>query len=117
MSKGAVNKILGEGGPYRRPCPFELTDPDYAFKYAYQVTGGPFPEGEAVISTSGIDSFVYALLVLKAPFPAGEPAILRSEDHRPRYIEFLKQLGIDPDEYFAERIASGDLTVEEVYGT
>jgi hypothetical protein len=77
----------------------------------------PFPAGEKAIAQSAHGSWMYARDVLKAPFPLGEPAILRSEVYKPKYIEFLKKLGIDPDEYFLDQISSGELTAEDIYGT
>jgi hypothetical protein len=59
---------------------------------------------------------MYAKDVLKGPFPLGEPAILRSKPVKPTYIEFLKQLGIDLDEYFLDHISTGSLSVEDLYG-
>jgi hypothetical protein len=84
--------------------------------YAKDVLKGPFPPGERAIGDEVCNAWSYTKEILKRPFPLGERAILRSEDNGPRYIEFFKQLGIDPDEYFAERISSGGLSAEEVYG-
>jgi hypothetical protein len=105
-------------GPFPLGEPAIATSAGYSFCYArYVLNKARFPPGEPAIATSADDSLGYAIEVLKKPFPLGEPAILRSEYSRIKYFEFLKKLGINLDEYFAERIASGELSLEDMYGT
>jgi hypothetical protein len=114
-------KERGEG-PWPECEEVIAPDPYFSILYAEHILGGPFPEGEAAIAQYSTYSVQYASLC-KAPFPKGERRILRNR-HRPAVINsvrldyeaLLRQLGYDPDEYWAERIASGELTVEEVYG-
>jgi hypothetical protein len=115
MANKKVDKILGKRAK-RPPTERELAYPYWAYWYATRVLKGRFPAGEEAIAKSAYWSCLYAEERLKGPFPLGEPAILPSEVVRPFYIEFLKKVLTNPDEYFAEWISSGKLKAEEVYG-
>lgn len=110
-------------GPFPKGEAAIITDPLWASDYARLVLGRPWPEAEATIAQSAWPALEYAKDCLKGPFPAAEKCILQDTVAIPAnrltvaiYTNILKDAGYNPDEYWLERIASGAVTAEDVYG-
>jgi hypothetical protein len=86
----------------------------WAWMYAKAVLKGPFPAGEETIAKSAYWAWMYAKDVLKAPFPPGERAII-AYGFFPEYVGFLEKCGYNVRDYLINRVASGDLSIEDVY--
>jgi hypothetical protein len=144
MAKSTVTKILGETY-IRPPTNAEMTYADDALRYAVDVAKKPcalvepaiakraqasyeyanrfnrrFPLGEPAIARSAEWSMWYAYNILATPFPEGEDAIFTDQSMsgdviRSCYIKMLKEWGIDLATHFTERIASGELNLQDLY--
>jgi hypothetical protein len=64
-------------------------DPKYAYYYADEVLGGPFPLGEPAIAKDAYWAYPYARNVLKKPFPLGEPAIAKNAIDAYPYARYI----------------------------
>jgi len=54
------------------------TDPSWAYYYAQDIIGKPWPPGEAAIAGGSANwAYLYARLVIKKPWPPGEAAIAK----------------------------------------
>jgi lambda repressor-like predicted transcriptional regulator len=111
-----ASSLLG-GDWFLQGEPLIAADPSYALCYVQNVIKGPWPEGEAAIAQNGLTAVDYATGTLDAPFPRGEDAIMNNSVSRRIYLEFLAEKWIDVDEHFRDKIASGELDLEELYGT
>jgi hypothetical protein len=127
----------------RPPNEWELSSPEGAYEYAATIVDGPWPEGEPAIATDGYWSCMYARFVLgrrfvagediiastaptaidyaryviKGPWLKGEPAIMAHDTYKTEYLRFLVgECHIPLEDHFAERIASGEIRLEDVYG-
>jgi hypothetical protein len=92
-------------------------EPRAAFRYAYHVLDCQrFLRGEPAIASDASHALQYARNILRGPWPEAEPTLLADPQTKGPYIKFLKDLGVDVEAYFRDRIASGEVPLEDVYG-
>jgi hypothetical protein len=81
--------------------------PEYAFHYALDVLGGPFPAGEPAIAREAQYAYKYARYVLKEPWPAGEPAIAGDPYYAYRYANHVLGLPAAAAVAWPEKLKEG----------
>ena len=62
-------------------------DTEYAYLYAQDVIGKPWPPGEAAIANDPVSAYLYARFVIKKPWPPGEAAIAKDPKWAYQYAE------------------------------
>jgi len=86
--------------PWPEAEPKIATDVYQSYRYAKKVLKDRFPLGEPVIAKDTEWSYKYARDVLNDRFPLGEPAIAIDQRIQCKYLDFLKEKGIEIPEVF-----------------
>ena len=74
---------------------FLTNSAEYAFKYAFNILDGEFPEGEDAIAKDAEYSYRYATEILLGRFKEGEPAIYKSKYYKKMYLVDMEEIGVE----------------------
>ena len=86
-----AEEILGHRFPEGEPA--IATSPKFAFWYADYVLNGRFPEGEDAIATNPVYAAIYARDMIEGPWPEAEKTIMQHQEAWRKYIKFLNDRG------------------------
>lgn len=97
-----IDRILGEA-KVRPPTERELTEPEWAYRYAKDVIRGRWPEAEEVIAKEPWSAYRYADLVIKGRWPEAEATIAKSPFRAHRYAkDVIKGRWLEGEEAIAK---------------